>query len=225
MIAGSVAPGELISIFGQNLGPNTLQGLQLANASVTTSLAGVQVLFNGVAAPIILAYSTQLNVVAPFEVQGSSSVTVEVEYNDLTSALVTIAVTPAAAGIFTANGSGTGQAAALNQDYSVNNSAHPAATGSAVTLYLTGAGQTIPGGIDGFVDPNPSTLSRPALPVTAEIGGVPATVLYAGSGVDIVSGVIQMNVLVPSGLAPGQQPVTVTIGSGAAQTGVTIAIQ
>ena len=71
MAAGSVAPGELISIFGQNLGPNTPQGLQLANGNVTTSLAGVQVLFNGVAAPMILAYSTQLNVVVPFEVQGS----------------------------------------------------------------------------------------------------------------------------------------------------------
>jgi uncharacterized protein (TIGR03437 family) len=222
---GSVAPGELISIFGQNLGPNTPQGLQLANGNVTTNLAGVQVLFNGVAAPMILAYSTQLNVVVPFEVEGSSSVAVEVEYNNLTSPAVTISVTPAAAGIFTANASGTGQAAALNQDYSLNNSANPAAPGSFVTLYVTGAGQTSPGGVDGFVDQNPGTLSRPVLPVTVEIGGVPATVQYAGSSVNIVSGVMQLNVAVPFGLAAGPQPVTVKIGSGVQQTGVTLAVQ
>ena len=225
MTAGSVAPGELISIFGQNLGPNTPQGLQLVNGNVATSLAGVQVLFNGVAAPMILAYSTQLNVVVPFEVQGSSSVRVEVDYKNLASIPVTIPVTPVAPGIFTANASGTGQAAALNQDYSFNNSAHPAAPGSFVTLYVTGAGQTSPAGVDGGVDQNPTTLSHPALPVTAEIGGVPATVLYAGSGVDIVSGVIQVSLVAPSGLAAGQQPVIVKIGSGASQAGVTLAVQ
>jgi uncharacterized protein (TIGR03437 family) len=225
LLVGSVAPGELVSIFGQNLGPNTPQGLQLANGNVTTSLAGVSVLFNGVAAPMVLAYSTQLNVVVPFEVQGSSSVTVEVQYNSLTSAPVTVPVAAAAAGIFTANASGTGQAAALNADYSINNGDRPAAPGSFVTIYLTGAGQTSPGGVDGFVDQNPNTLSRPVLTVTAEIGGVPATVLYAGSSVDIVSGVIQVNLTVPPGLAAGQQPVTVKVGSGAAQTGVTLAVQ
>jgi len=225
MIAGSVAPGELISIFGQNLGPNTPQGLQLANGNVTTNLAGVQVLFNGVAAPMILAYSTQLNVVVPFEVAGSSSVTVEVEYNNLTSAPVSISVTQAAVGIFTANASGMGQAAALNQDFSFNNSAHPAAPGSVVTLYLTGAGQTNPGGVDGFVNQNPATLSRPILPVTAEIGGIPAAVQYVGSSVDVVSGVMQLNVAVPSGLPAGSQPVTVMVGSGVLQAGVTLAVQ
>jgi uncharacterized protein (TIGR03437 family) len=225
MTVASVAPGELITIFGQNLGPNTPQGLQLTNGNASTSLAGVQVFFNGVAAPMILAYSTQLNVVVPFKVQGSASVTVEVAYNNLTSAPVTLPVTQATVGIFTANASGTGQAAALNADYSVNNSAHPAAPGSFVTLYLTGAGQTSPGGVDGFVDQNAGTLSRPVLPVTAEIGGVAATLLDAGSSVDIVSGVMQVTVAVPSGLAAGQQPVTVSIGSGASQTGVTVAVE
>ena len=113
----------------------------------------------------------------------------------------------------------------MNADYSINNGDRPAAPGSFVTIYLTGAGQTSPGGVDGFVDQNPNTLSRPVLTVTAEIGGVPATVLYAGSSVDIVSGVIQVNLTVPPGLAAGQQPVTVKVGSGAAQTGVTLAVQ
>lgn len=225
LTGGAVAPGELISIFGANLGPAVPAGPQLAGGKIATRLAGVQVLFNGVAGPMFLSYATQLNVVVPFEVAGSGSVTIEVQYNNLTSAPVTVAVAASAAGIYTMNSAGTGQAGALNADYSYNGSNHPASPGSFVTLYMTGAGQTNPGGIDGSVPQSAGELSQPSLPITAEIGGRPAAVLYAGTSVGIVSGVIQLNLLVPSGLATGQQPVTVNVGTVATRTGVTIAIQ
>jgi uncharacterized protein (TIGR03437 family) len=61
--------------------------------------------------------------------------------------------------------------------------------------------------------------------VTAEIGGHPATVLYAGNVMDIVSGVTQVNLMAPKGLAAGSQPVTITVGLQNAQTGVTVAVQ
>jgi uncharacterized protein (TIGR03437 family) len=222
---GSIAPGELITIFGQNLGPGTPQGLQVANGSVTTSLAGVTVLFNGVPAPMVMAYATQLNVIVPFEVQDSSTASVQVQYAGQTSAPVVLPVTAAVPGVFTANSSGAGQAAALNQDYSYNNAATPAAAGSAVILYMTGLGQTTPGGVDGFVNLDPNSLARPVLSVTAEIGGLPATVLYAGNAMDIVSGVTQVNLMVPQGLAAGSQPVTIKVGQQNSQTGVTVAVR
>jgi uncharacterized protein (TIGR03437 family) len=225
LTGGRVAPGELLSIFGFNLGPAVPVGPQVAGGKVTTNLAGVQVTFNRVPGPMILAYATQLNVVVPFEVAGSASVTIEVRYNKLMSAPVTVPVVASAAGIYTTNASGAGQAAALNADYTYNNAGHPAAPGSFVTLYLTGAGETSPAGIDGFVAQTTGELSRPVLPVTAEIGGLPAKVLYAGSSEGIVSGVIQVNLLLPSGLSSGPQPVTVTIGSGGPQSGVTLEIQ
>jgi uncharacterized protein (TIGR03437 family) len=90
---------------------------------------------------------------------------------------------------------------------------------------MTGVGQTNPAGIDGSIPQSAGELSQPSLQITAEIGGQPAAVLYAGTSVGIVSGVIQLNLLVPSGLSAGQQPVTVTVGTVATQTEVTIAVQ
>ena len=225
LTGGSVAPGELVSIFGLNLGPGTPQGLQLSGGIVTTSLGGVSVSFNGVPAPMVLAYSTQVNCIVPFEVQGSATVTVQVWYAGVASAPVSLPVAAAVPGIFTANSSGQGPSAALNQDYTYNSAAQPAAAGSAVILYLTGAGQTAPAGVDGSINMNASALASPVLPVTAQIGGVPATVAYAGNSVDIVSGVIQMNLIVPSGLSPGQQSVTVRIGPYSSRAGVTVAVR
>ena len=43
-------------------------------------------------------------------------------------------------GLFTVDGSGSGQLVALNQDGSLNNGANPAKAGSIVTLYATGQG-------------------------------------------------------------------------------------
>jgi uncharacterized protein (TIGR03437 family) len=222
---GGVAPGELISIFGKNLGPATPQSLQLANGMVTTSLGGVRVLVNGVPAPMVLAYSGQVNAIVPFEVQSSPTAAIQIEYAGVESALVTVPVAPAVPGIFTVNSSGTGAIAALNQSGSLNSSTSPAAPGSIVTLYLTGAGQTTPAGVDGLVAVNPSLLPLPALPVSAQIGGLAATVYYAGNSVGIVSGAIQLNVMVPAGLSSGPQTVSVKVGSASSQAGVTIAVQ
>jgi uncharacterized protein (TIGR03437 family) len=224
-INGSIAPGELISIFGQNLGPSTPQTLQVSNGEITTILAGVQVLFNGAPAPVILASSSQVNAIVPFEVQANSTATIQVAYSGVTSPSVTAAVSAAAPGVFTSDSSGTGQCAALNQDYSANTAANPAAAGSIVMLYLTGAGQTMPAGVDGLINADAAALPRPALTVTAQIGGLPASVLYAGNSVGIVSGVIQVNLLVPAGLSHGPQPVTLQPGNATTQPKVTIAIQ
>ena len=225
LVGSSVAPGELVSIFGVNLGPSAPVGPQVIGESLSTTLGAVTVLFNGVPAPMVLSYLTQINCVVPFEVQGSSSVIVQVKYAGATSAPVSLPVAPAAPGIYTATSTGQGQSAALNQDYTYNDSGDPAAPGSVVILYLTGAGETTPSGADGSVNLGAGTPPQVALPVTAEIGGSPATVMYAGNSAGIVSGVIQVNLLVPAGLAAGQVPVKVQIGSYSSQSGVTIAVR
>ena len=222
---GSIAPGEVIAIFGVNLGPATAQVLQVANAKATTSLGGVQVLFDGNPAPMVLASSGQIAAIVPFEVKIDSMTTIQVVYGGFASAPVTAPTTAAAPAIFTANASGKGQGAILNQNYSYNNSSNPAAAGSVAMLYLTGAGQMTPAAVDGSLNANPASLGQTALPVTAQIGGRPAAVLYAGSSEGIVTGVIQVNLAVPNGLSAGSQPVTVQIGGVATQAGVTIAVQ
>jgi uncharacterized protein (TIGR03437 family) len=54
-------------------------------------------------------------------------------------------------GIFTLNGSGSGQAAVLNQDGSINSPRNPADPGSVVSLFLTGTGQTSPPSVEGEI--------------------------------------------------------------------------
>jgi uncharacterized protein (TIGR03437 family) len=223
--SGSVAPGELIAIFGANLGPDTAQGLQVVNETVTTNLEGVQVLFDGNPAPMVVAYSGQLGAIVPFEVKVDSTTAIQVVFGGVASAPVAMPTTAATPAIFTADSSGKGQGAILNQNYSYNSSSNPAAAGSAVMLYLTGAGSMTPAAVDGSINPNPSALAQTTLPVTAQIGGVQASVLYAGSAVGIVSGVIQVNLLVPNGLSAGSQPVAVQVGEVATPAGVTVAVK
>jgi len=223
--AGHVAPGELISIFGTSLGPVSPRTLGVTNGSVTTNLGGVQVLFDGNAAPVVLASSGQVSAIVPFGVPTNSTTSIQVAYNGVTSPAVVVPTAASAPGIFTADSSGSGQAAALNQDYSFNGSTDPEPQGSVVTLYMTGAGQLTPGGIDGSVNTNPSALGQITAPITAQIGGYPASILYAGSSLGIVSGVIQVNLVIPYGVPTGAGSIIVQIGGASSQAGVTIAVQ
>ena len=78
------------------------------------------------------------------------------------------------------------------------------------------------GAINGDVVAN---LPVPQLTVTATIGGLPATVTYAGGAPLELAGLLQVNVTIPSGVATGPHiPVLITVGTASSQTGVTIAI-
>jgi len=118
---------------------------------------------------------------------------------------------------------GTGQASILNQDSSVNSAANPAARGSVISIYATGEGQTSPAGVMGSITQSNSVT--PLLPVTASVGGIGATVQYAGEAPGEVAGLMQVNVLVPQGASPGPTvPVTINVGGIVSQAGVTIAV-
>jgi uncharacterized protein (TIGR03437 family) len=91
---------------------------------------------------------------------------------------------------------------------------------------MTGEGQTAPPGVDGaIIPPVLSSLKNPVLPVTATVNGLAATVVYAGSAAGLISGVMQVNLIIPAG-APtgGAVPITVTVGTAPSQSGVTIAV-
>jgi uncharacterized protein (TIGR03437 family) len=125
--------------------------------------------------------------------------------------------------LFTADRTGMGQGAILNQDASLNSPANPALRGSIVALYGTGQGETDP---DGQEDEIPGdALATVLSPVQVTIGGQPAKLLYAGDA-PTLAGVMQINVRVPAGIKPGGAvPVVVTIGGVNSQPGVTLAVQ
>ena len=106
----------------------------------------------------------------------------------------------------------------------MNSVANPAGRGSVVSIYATGEGQTSPAEVTGSV--TGSTLKTPLQQVTVTIGGIGATVQYAGSAPDSVAGLLQVNAVVPPGVSPGSAaPVLVNVAGTPSQAGVTIAVK
>jgi uncharacterized protein (TIGR03437 family) len=142
---------------------------------------------------------------------------------------VTVFVNAATPGIFTLDSSGTGTAAVLNQDGSVNSKTNPAAAGSVISLFVTGTGATLPGLPDGSLAPLEPPFPLPATLPGASVDGLPAQVLYAGPAPGEIYGLTQINVQLPATLPAGTVPVTITqipaIPAFTSQTGAVIWIQ
>jgi uncharacterized protein (TIGR03437 family) len=221
---GPVAPGEVVTIFGSSLGPAAPAGLApKTSGRVAFELGWVRVLFDGAAAPMIYATENQVSAVVPFWVAGKMSTAIQVEYLGNRSGSIVAPVAAASPGIFTLDASGRGPGAILNADLTKNTAANPTRAASHIAIYVTGAGQTNPAGVDGEI--GGAALSSTALTATAKIGGVTAEVLSATTVPGLVSGITQLNVLVPSGVTGGAVPLEVTFGVFASQPGVTVAVQ
>jgi endo-1,4-beta-xylanase len=225
---GPVAPGEIVTIFGADYGPADLVATQLTGSGdFPTSVAGVQVTFDGVPAPLVYAKTGQVSAIVPFAVAGKQQTVIQYQYNPGSGAVVsntaTAPVAAAAPAIFSLDASGSGPGAILNVDYSVNSAANPVAAGGAIQVFGTGGGGIVGGASDGAPASGAGTLVTQ--PVTATIGGVAANVLYAGPAPGLVNGVIQVNLTIPAGLTPGPQPVAITVGTAASQKGITVAVK
>jgi uncharacterized protein (TIGR03437 family) len=225
----AVSPGQIVTIFGNGIGPvSPATGTVFtptASGTVSTTLAGVTITFNNVAAPLIFVSQDQINAIVPYEVAGQTSVPVVVTNNGATSASFTAPVTASAPAIFSLGENGSGQGAILNSNLSVNGTNNPAAPGSTIAIYATGEGTLVPAGATGCITGATLPLPKPVANVSVTIGGQAATTSYVGEAPDLVCGVLQINATVPSGLS-GPQTVGLTIGANnnSGQT-ITVAVQ
>ena len=196
-VAPFVAPYDLVSFYGLNLGPSTPVYAQVVDGDVTTSIGGVQVLFDGVPAPLLYTGPTQINAVVPSSVSGLDFTQVQVISPNGTVDRATIPVRTSDPQIFHTPGN---YAAALNQDGSINAPGNPAAAGSVVVIWATGAGLTYLAPPDGMILQPGGNPGAPILPVSI-VYGVYALdsleVLYAGSAPGDVAGVMQVNFRLP----------------------------
>lgn len=222
-LEGPISPGELITIFGANLGPPVQAQATLNGNAVANPVENTSVMIAGQSAPILYASPTQINVVVPFGIAGSTA-KLQVLYNGKSMATKSLQVQAASPAVFSLNGVGGGQGAILNQDGSVNSQSNAASRGSVVSLFATGAGLTNPASVDGLLTAAPYPL--PVLPVSVTIDGLPAEVVYAGAAPGLISGVMQINVLVPpeAQQVPYDQ-IVVTVGDYASPSAVTVAVQ
>ena len=232
-VGGAVAPGELISIFGSNFGTTGLETAAVENNYYPTGLGRTQVLFNGYPGTILAVTPTQINAIVPQYGTSTTSTTIQVEVDATPSLPVTLPLAAAAPALSTANLSGSGPAAIVNQDGSINSASNPAPRGSVVSLYGTGLGTLFfPLEVYGYFPSLPDgalTISTPypmpQAPVTVTIGGQPATVSYAGAAPFLVNGAFQINVQIPTGIPPGAAAIVVSAGGIASTQQVTVSVQ
>jgi len=197
---GSISPGELVTLFGNGLGPQ--QGVQAYVAAPNlypTRMANVQVTFDGTPAPLLWVQDAQINLVAPWSLTPGHDTQVCVSYNDVNANCLTLPVVQATPAVFMVDAR---YAAALNQDGSYNSADNPAAPGSIVTVYATGLGAITPSQPDGSLIGLPLPANTLTFGVEAVVGlgpsgsvGIytPFDVQYAGPASTLVAGVSQIN--------------------------------
>jgi uncharacterized protein (TIGR03437 family) len=226
---GGFAPGSWISIFGTNMASTTRDwsGLISNDGVFPTAIEGTSVMVNNKPAAIWVISPTQLNVQVPDDTAtGPVQVVVTTAAGTTTSTGEMRQLAPAffmfdpdsrkyiAAQHPNSNGRAVGRAGLFG---SARESA-PAEPGAFVELYATGFGATNPARPSGRLVTEVAPTSEP---VTVTVGGVNATVDFAGL---VGAGLYQINIVVPD-LPNGDHEVVATIGGQSTQTGAFITVQ
>jgi uncharacterized protein (TIGR03437 family) len=219
----SVAPGQLLTLFGTDLAPASPF---TPPAGVAASSASFGVFFNGIPAPILYSSAQQINVQVPYEIAGQTSVRMQVLDNQVplpeseTSTLEVVErqpsvfLSPAALESpfpgYTVCGAmvALGEAAvALNADGTLNGCANPAMAGSTVTVFVDGLGPVTPALATGTIAQAPAVTLTPGVgafdsnlaPVTTITSSLPGA----------TTGVVQVQLQLPPSSGP-LAPVAVT---------------
>jgi uncharacterized protein (TIGR03437 family) len=200
---GAVAPGEVITIYGAGLGPQTGVGALIdPTGLLANSLAGSEVRFDGLPAPLFYVQANQINVQVPYTVALNTLTEIEVFYQGVSVNTASVPVVASAPGIFSV---------AVNQDGTYNSATNPAPRGTYLTFFATGEGLTNGPNISG--QPAAAPYPQPDLPVTVTVSGMTSQVAWYGSAPGLV-GLLQVNMLVPGGFVPsGAVPLALTVGT------------
>ena len=198
----AIAPGMMVSLFGNGLGPQ--QGIQTQatlQSPFPTQAGNVEVTFDGNPAPLMWVQDAQINAVAPWSLIPGQTTQVCVSYQNVKTNCLTVPVAQTSPGVFTIDGV---YAAALNQDGTINSADHPAPVGSIISVLATGLGPIDPaqgdGTLVGFPLPtNTAQVAVQAIAVVSPIFGggytitTPFVVTYAGPAPYLVAGTSQIN--------------------------------
>lgn len=213
-----VSNGEFIVIYGQNLSSGGL--VQASTVPFPVTLNNVQVMINGVAAPLYYVSSGQIAAIVP---SGNpyALVQVQVVNNGTPSNIVTTVegspgsspVNEATPGIYTYLSQGVYAAAvdvSANPAFIVTPS-NPAQPNDIVEVFMAGLGEVYPTVPDGAAPPI-SPLSYTDNTVTADLDGTPADVGFAGLA-PTLAGLYQVNVTIPSTIGAGDHFLDISVSN------------
>jgi uncharacterized protein (TIGR03437 family) len=212
-VAGVVAPGSLFSIFGVRLADSTVGASTLP---FPTTLGNISVSIAGRNCPLLLVSEGQINANVPYNLpQGSQPLVIT--RNGVRGAAILVDVAAALPGIFILPNTNNG--IIQNQDASLNSILNPARPGTALIVYLTGHGNVDFAPADG-APASTTQLARVVVPVTANIDGRNAEVLFAGLTPGFV-GLAQVNVIVPADTPGGPRQLQLRFGTAASAPVIT----
>ncbi len=217
-----VATGSYISIYGTGLG-NT-GGVSATSVPLSTTLDGAQFFLGGQPMPLFYASPGQVNALVPQGFAPNASYPLVVVRGTTQSVPVPLTVTELQPGIYTVNLSGSGPGVVTNALTGILNTAsNPAYASDYLTIYCTGLGALQgPNGeaepADGAAAPS-NLIFHTTSNITATIGGIPATVSFAGLAPGFV-GLYQVNVQIPAGVAAGNN-IPLVLTATDSKTGIT----
>jgi uncharacterized protein (TIGR03437 family) len=219
-----LAPGSYITVYGENLSSGSFIAPSLP---LRTQLGGTQVILAGKPLPLNYAGASQINAIVPFDTPVNAVQQLIVQQNGALSVPAPVVLSPAQPAIFTQDQSGQGLGVIV--DYKADGSgsflvdhSHPVSAGDTLVIYCTGLGPVDQAVTAGNAGPS-SPLANAVNPVTATVGGVSATVLFAGLAPQLT--VYQMNIVVPAGVTPGSDVPIVLSQSGLQSVPVTVALK
>jgi uncharacterized protein (TIGR03437 family) len=201
----AIAPGEIVDIFGNDIGPAQTVSASSSSGNIDTSLGGVEVLFNGVLAPLLSAGRHQIRAIVPFEtgprnLDGGGVASIQILSGIRAVQPVTAPTAALSPAIFTIDGSPTGQALMIDEDGTLNSDKNPARQGSIVTIYATGLNDTQPSLATGTIATAAAAL---ALPIELSSSSGLPEIVYAGAGPGFAAGLAQIDFRVPVSIFHG----------------------
>lgn len=213
---GPFAPGEIVAIYGGSLGPSAgiASVFDPVTATLPTTLGNASVDVNGVSAALFFVSYRQTNLQIPYEMAGLTQANISVHYGGVSSVSQTVQIAPTAPRLYPG---------AFNQDGTLNSTGNPADAGSIIVLFATGQGVTNPATPTGKMAIAP--YAPPVGAVRVSIGGQDAEIVFSGLAPG-TAGVMQVNARLPVGISGNAAvPVLLTVGDGASQNGVAVAVR
>jgi uncharacterized protein (TIGR03437 family) len=206
LLPNYVAPGMITALFSK--GNYNQFGSQSASAPayqfpLPTQLNGVEVLLNNAPVPLLYAGPTQINFVVPNGAAQSGTLDLQVieVATGRTMGDTTVGMAPALPGLFSTNGTGIGDLAAVNKDGTVNSSKNPALQGDPIQIFGTGVGFIPSAPQDGYPPSGQAPSSQTPVVIVGPVILSSSQILYSGLAPSLV-GVWQINITIPPEVVP-----------------------
>jgi uncharacterized protein (TIGR03437 family) len=216
----SVAPGGLISVYGSQLSANSIATSQIP---LPTAMGQSCLVVNGTPIPLLFVSSSQVNAQLPLNMGGNVSMSIHTPAGISNNYNFVVASSAPAVFLSGAAGPETGLATIFRADNGqLVTPTNPVHGGDILVIYLTGMGPTSPEVQAGQQTP-PTLLTSVMETPSLSLGTSGLGIQYAGLVPGYISGLYQINAVVPKGVVAGSSvPLVISQPGGSTSLNVRV---